>query len=213
MGPKRSEVASLDTYASPSAAAPGSASSCAGVPAHVALVQVLALVGVMLHALQHHAVVLQHHPVTGFQPIAVQKSPHITATSAARGDSARRTQRSDSGWCSTQPMTGGRPPSGSWRPEMGSEVSAGLAWLHRNQCLGATLRAGMKKAQPACAGRAFGVTGVARPAYRVQPACWMPANTQPLPWRGLVRCQISSNVSSSEPAPKRIKPVNLTLTT
>ena len=40
-------------------------------------VQVLTLVGVRLHALQHHAVLLQHHSVAGFQAVAVQKTPRV----------------------------------------------------------------------------------------------------------------------------------------
>ena len=41
-------------------------------------VLVLALLQLrLLHALQHHAVLLQHHSVAGFQAVAVQKAPHI----------------------------------------------------------------------------------------------------------------------------------------
>ena len=47
-------------------------------------------------------------------------------------------------------------------------------------------------------------------AYSV---CWMPASTQPpLPWRVLVRCQISSNDSSGAPLSSRMAPVKRTLT-
>ena len=59
------------------------------------LVLVLALLQLRLrHALQHHAVLLQHHPVTGFQAVAVQKTPHVAlpALHAAAAPEEHRAQ-------------------------------------------------------------------------------------------------------------------------
>ena len=59
------------------------------------LVLVLALLQLRLrHALQYHAVLLQHHPVTGFQAVAVQKAPHVAlpALHAAAAPEEHRAQ-------------------------------------------------------------------------------------------------------------------------
>ena len=58
-------------------------------------VLVLALLQLrLLHALQHHAVLLQHHSVACFQAVAVQKAPHVAlpALHAAAAPEEHRAQ-------------------------------------------------------------------------------------------------------------------------
>src|SRR5437762_2524918 len=45
--------------------------------AHVVLVEIFSQVGVGLELLEHDAVLLQDGPVTGFQPVLVEKPPSV----------------------------------------------------------------------------------------------------------------------------------------
>ena len=62
-------------------------------------VLVLALLQLrLLHALQHHAVLLQHHSVAGFQAVAVQKTPRV-ALPALHAAAAPEEHRAQVGGC------------------------------------------------------------------------------------------------------------------